>query len=53
MLRTALKPCQQYFKIFLTWWGDAFISVGLGGTDDQDTKLKKSKAIAEKALQRL
>ena len=33
--------------------GDAFISVGLGGTDDEDTKLKKSKVLAEKALQRL
>ena len=33
--------------------GDAFISIGLGGPDDQDTKLKKSKALAEKALQRL
>jgi hypothetical protein len=33
--------------------GTAFISIGLGGTDDQETKLKKSKALAEKALQRL
>ena len=33
--------------------GDAFISIGIGGTDDQETKLKKSKALAEKALQRL
>ena len=33
--------------------GDAFISIGLGGTDDQETKLEKSKAIAQKALQRL
>ncbi|HEV2718267.1 MAG TPA: hypothetical protein VGU64_23580 [Terriglobales bacterium] len=33
--------------------GDAFISIGVGGTDDQETKLKKSKALAEKALQRL
>ncbi len=33
--------------------GDAFISVGLGGTDDEDTRLKKSKALAEKALQML
>jgi hypothetical protein len=33
--------------------GDAFISIGVGGTDDEDTKLKKSKALAEKALQRL
>jgi hypothetical protein len=33
--------------------GDAFISVGLGGTDDEETKLKKSKLLAEKALQRL
>jgi hypothetical protein len=33
--------------------GDAFISIGVGGTDDLETKLKKSKALAEKALQRL
>ena len=33
--------------------GDAFISIGVGGTDDEDTKLKKSKALAEKALQHL
>ena len=33
--------------------GDAFISIGVGATDDQETKLKKSKALAEKALQRL
>ena len=33
--------------------GDAFISIGVGGTDDEETKLKKSKALAEKALERL
>ena len=33
--------------------GDAFISIGLGGTDDEETKIKKSKALAQKALQRL
>jgi len=33
--------------------GDVFISIGIGGTDDQETKLKKSKALAQKALQRL
>jgi hypothetical protein len=33
--------------------GDAFISIALGGTDDDETKLKKSKALAQKALQRL
>jgi hypothetical protein len=33
--------------------GDAFISIGLGGTDDQETKIEKSKALAKKALQRL
>ena len=33
--------------------GDAFISIGVGGTDDPESKLKKSKALAEKALQRL
>ena len=32
--------------------GDAFISIGLGGTDEE-TKLKKSEALAQKALQRL
>ena len=33
--------------------GDAFISISLGGTDNEDTKIKKSKALAQKALQRL
>jgi hypothetical protein len=33
--------------------GDAFISIGLGGTDDEETKLTKSKMLAQKALQRL
>jgi hypothetical protein len=33
--------------------GDAFISISLGGTDDEETKLKKLKALAQKALQRL
>src|SRR2546430_17653539 len=33
--------------------GDAFISIGLGGTDDEETKLKQSRALAQKALQRL
>jgi hypothetical protein len=33
--------------------GDAFISISLGGSDDEETTLKKSKALAEKALQRL
>ena len=33
--------------------GDTFISIGLGGTDDQETKLEKSKLLAQKALQRL
>jgi hypothetical protein len=33
--------------------GDVFLSIGLGGTDDEDTKLNKSKVLAQKALQRL
>jgi hypothetical protein len=33
--------------------GNAFISLGVGGTDDEETRLKKSKALAEKALERL
>ncbi|PYL06563.1 MAG: hypothetical protein DME33_13040 [Verrucomicrobia bacterium] len=33
--------------------GDAFISVGIGGTDDEATKLEKSKSLAQKALKRL
>jgi len=33
--------------------GDVFISVGIGGTDDEDTKLKKAKVLAQKALQQL
>ncbi len=32
---------------------DAFISIGLGGTDDEATKLEKSKVLAQKALERL
>jgi len=31
----------------------AFISIGIGGTDGEDTKLEKSKVLAQKALQRL
>jgi len=33
--------------------GDAFISIDIGGTADEQMKLKKSKALAQKALQRL
>ena len=33
--------------------GNAFISIGIGGTDDEETKLEKSKLLAQKALQRL
>lgn len=33
--------------------GNAFISISLGGTDDEETKLKKSKVLAQKALRRL
>jgi hypothetical protein len=33
--------------------GDVFISIGLGGTDDEQTKLNKSKALAKTAVQRL
>ncbi len=33
--------------------GNAFISIGLGGTDEEETKLKKFKMLAQKALQRL
>lgn len=33
--------------------GDAFISISLGGTDNEQTKIDKSKALAQKALQRL
>jgi len=32
---------------------DTFISIGIGGTDDEETKLNKSKVLAEKALERL
>jgi len=38
--------------LYVLKW-DAFISVGIGGTDDEETKLKKSKVLAQKALQRL
>ncbi len=33
--------------------GDAFIFISLGGPDDEETKIDKSKALAQKALQRL
>src|SRR6266566_1567568 len=33
--------------------GDAFISISLGGSDNEETKIKKSKALAQKALRRL
>lgn len=33
--------------------GDAFISISVGGTDDEETKIRKSKALAQKTLQRL
>jgi hypothetical protein len=33
--------------------GDAFISIDIGGPDNEETKLEKSKALAQKALQRL
>ena len=33
--------------------GDAFISISLGGTDDERIKMDKSKVLAQKALQRL
>ena len=33
--------------------GDAFVSVGIGGTDDEATKREKSKILAQKTLQRL
>lgn len=33
--------------------GDAFISIGIGGTDGEETKLEKSKVLAQEALQRL
>jgi len=33
--------------------GDVFISIGIGGTDDEQSKLQKSKVLAEKAVRRL
>src|SRR5437667_2808474 len=33
--------------------GAAFMSISLGGPDDEQTKIQKSKALAQKALQRL
>ena len=33
--------------------GDTFISIGIGGPDDEEIKLQKSKALAKKALQGL
>jgi hypothetical protein len=33
--------------------GDAFMSIGVGGSDNEETKINKSKALAQKAIQRL
>lgn len=33
--------------------GDTVISIGIAGSDDEETKLRKSKVLAQKALQRL
>jgi hypothetical protein len=33
--------------------GDTFISISLGGSDNEETKLKKSKELAQKAVDRL
>ena len=33
--------------------GDAFISISVGGPDNEETKINKSKTLAQKALQRL
>jgi hypothetical protein len=33
--------------------GDAFISISVGGPDTEETKINKSKTLAQKALQRL
>jgi len=33
--------------------GNAFISIGIAGTDDEQSKLQKSKVLAEKAVRRL
>lgn len=33
--------------------GDVFISIGIGGADDEESKLEKSKELAKEALQRL
>jgi hypothetical protein len=33
--------------------GDAFVSISVGGPDNEETKLKKSKALAQKVLERL
>ena len=43
----------RFWGILYVLKGDAFISIGLGGTDDEETKLKKSKVLAQKALQQL
>jgi hypothetical protein len=43
----------RFGGVLYVFKGDTFISVGVGGTDDEDTKLQKSKVLAQKALQRL
>ena len=43
----------RFGGVFYVLKGDAFISISVGGPDDEETKINKSKALAQKALQRL
>jgi hypothetical protein len=43
----------RFGGILYVLMGDAFVSISVGGTDNEETKIKKSKTLAQKALQRL
>jgi hypothetical protein len=49
----AFWASNRFGGILYVLTGDAFISISLGGTDDEETKIKKSKALAQQALKRL
>jgi len=51
--KEAFWASSRFGGILYVLKGDAFISISLGGSDNEERKLQKSKALAEKALKRL
>jgi len=51
--KEAFWASNRFGGILYVLKGDAFISISLGGSDNEERKLQKSKALAEKALKRL